>query len=313
MSLLESLSNLIFWRKSYKDTIATDLRSLDSINSKLEEVVLDTSSISKRIIRKLENKIEYIQQELSEREELLGHVFSGVSDVLILKDGEGRWNLVNSYGKKVFGIEHNEYKNKTDFEMCDVSPRFKEMFEVCIKTDIQAWESKETIEVEERSTDYFGEEIVFDVIKTPIFNEDGSRKHLLVHGKNVTEELANTKHIRMLMNALNKASDSITVTDHNHNTIYANEAFLDLYGYSLEEVLNKPRKIVASGLTPNETYISMFEKITKALPWSGEMINKTKTGEILNEMVSITPVLNGKPYPIYYIAVNRPINGEEYV
>ena len=54
----------------------------------------------------------------------------------------------------------------------------------------------------------------------------------------------------------------------------------------------------------------MFERITKALPWAGEMINKTKTGEILNEMISITPVLNGKPYPIYYIAVNRPLNEE---
>ena len=310
MTLLDSFVNLIFWRKTYKDTVASDLSSLDSINSKLEEVVLDTSSISKRIISKLEHRIEDIEQELSEREELLGHVFSGVSDVLLLKDGYGRWKLVNSYGKKVFGIEHNEYKNKTDLEMCDISPRFKEMFELCIKTDAQAWESGGPLEVEERSNDTFGREVVFDVVKTPVFNEDGSRKHLLVHGKNITEELENTKHIRMLMNALNKASDSITVTDHNHNTIYANEAFLDLYGYSLEEVLNKPRKLVASGQTPNETYIAMFEKITKALPWAGEMINKTKSGEILNELISITPVLNGKPYPIYYIAVNRPISKE---
>lgn len=311
MSLLAKIKNIMFWRKSFNNCEYSDLSILDTLNSKLEETVLDTSNISQRIIKKLEAQVLHAENELSEREELLGHVFSGVSDILILKDGAGRWKLLNSYGKKIFNITGTSYKNKTDAEMCELSPKYNLMHNTALKSDLETWNKKRPLQFEETCVDEAGDEIVFNILKTPVFEENGSRKHLLVHGKNITEELANTKHIRMLVNALNKASDSIIVTDHNHIIIYANEAFCDTYEYELNEVLDKSRNIVTSGLTPEETYLSMFNSITTAVPWSGEMTNKTKTGKILHEMVTITPVLNGKPYPIYYIAVNRPLLKEE--
>ena len=303
----------MFWRKSFNNCGHSDLSVLDSLNSKLEETVLDTSHISQRIIKKLEAKVLHIESELSEREQLLGHVFAGVSDILILKDTEGKWKLLNWYGKKIFNIVGNEYKDKTNEEMCILSPKYNLMYQTASQSDLETWTKGRPLQFEETCIDSNGEEIVFDVLKTPVFKEDGSRKHLLVHAKNITEELANTKHIRMLINALNRASDSITVTDHNHLIIYANEAFCDIYGYELNEVLNKPRNLVASGLTPETTYRDMFKSIAAAIPWSGEMINKTKAGRVLVETVSITPVLNGKPYPIYYIAVNRPPLKEQLV
>lgn len=310
MSLLAKIRNIMFWRKSFNNCEYSDLSILDTLNSKLHATVLDTSNISQRIIKKLEARVLYAEEELSEREELLGHVFSGVSDILILKDGLGKWKLLNSYGKKIFNIEGIEYKNKTDLEICDISPRYKLMHDMAIRSDLETWEKRRPLQFEERSIDSLGNEIVFDILKTPVFEEDGSKKHLLIHGKNITEELTNTKHIRMLVNALNKASDSITVTDHNHIIIYANEAFCDTYEYEIDEILNKSRNIVASGLTAESVYIDMFKSITAAVPWSGEMTNKTRTGKVIREIVSITPVLNGKPYPIYYIAVNRPITKE---
>jgi PAS domain S-box-containing protein len=310
MSLLTKIADIMFWRKSFKNCGYSDLSVLDNLNSKLEETVLDTSNISQRIIKKLEAKVHHIQEELSEREELLGHVFSGVSDVLILKDGTGHWKLVNDYGKKILGINGTDYKDKTDLEMCSISPRFKIMYRSSILTDKQTWDAKIPMQFEQYYTDDAGKEIIFDVLKTPVFEEDGSKKHLLVHGKNITEQLTNTKHIRMLIAALNKACDSITVTDHNHIIIYANNAFCDTYEYSIDEVLNKPRNIVVSGITSDKVFREMFKSITSAIPWSGEMTNKTRTGKLLRELVSITPVLNGKPYPIYYIAVNRPITKE---
>jgi PAS domain S-box-containing protein len=304
MSLITLTKKLLFWRKEQK-LPRVDLSTLDYYNSKLQETVLETNCLSQRIIHKLEDKLSIVEHKLSDREELLNIIFASIPDILILKDGQGRWQLINPYAKKIFGLEGNDYKNKTDNEISVLSPKFKDMQDICSKTDEQAWADRAPVQIEERSIDIYGTESIFDMTKIPIFNEDGTNKHLLVHGKNITEELANTKHIRMLLNALNKASDSITVTDHLHNIIYANNKFCQVFGYTLEEVLDKPRKLIASGNTPSSTYDEMFESINNGISWTGKMINKTKSGTEIEEVVTITPILNGKPHPIYYIGVNR--------
>jgi PAS domain S-box-containing protein len=306
MRFFKYLYSKLCWRRDNKHSLPTlDYSLLDRINNELKNTVEDTSKISQRIIAKLESQVDILENEITEREELLSQVFGTIPDFLCLKDGEGRWKLINAYGKKLYGIDGQSYKNKTDAEIAEMYPRYSNNLAGCIKTDEEAWNSKAPYQIEERSIDYFGREVIFDVVKTPIFNEDGSRKHLLVHGKNVTEELTNSKHIRMLLSALNKASDSITVTDHNHNIIYVNEAFCKIYGYTHQEVIEKRRNLVSSGLTPDATYQSMYKSLAKAEVWTGVMINKTKSGEILRELVTITPILNGKPYPIYYIGINR--------
>ena len=307
---IEWVKHFFFWRREHKSSLKNslyDMSIVDTLNSKLVEAVTDTSNISQRIISKLENRVSEVEAQLSEREELLSDIFSIIPDVLLLKDGQGRWKLLNDAGKKVFGISGKEYKNCTEEEMIAVSPRYESMFNLCKHTDEQAWAEGKPLQIEERTVDKFGNEFIFDVTKTPIYDEYGDRKYILVHGKNVTEELSNTKHIKMLLTALNKASDSITVTDHKHNIIYANKAFLDTYGYSLQEILEKPRNIIRSGQTPIETYQDMYKSINNAEPWEGTMINKTKSGKVIRDNVVITPVLNGKPYPIYFIGINRPI------
>lgn len=307
------IKDLFMWRKTQRFHADYDLSVLDHLNTKLEEAVIDTTKISQRIIKKLEARVDEVEEQLSEREQLLSEVFATIPDILCLKDGAGRWLLLNAYGKKTYGITGNSYKNKTDAEIAELSPRYATALTQCVKTDEEAWELGRPLQVEERTTDSFGLENVFDVTKTPVFRLDGTRDHLLVHGRNVTEEVQNTKHIRMLLTALNKASDAITVTDQDHIIIYANEAFIQNYGYELSEVIDYPRKLVASGLTSKETYQIMHDTISRGEVWTGNMINKTKSGTLLHETVTITPVLNGKPYPIYYIGVNRQIERRKEV
>lgn len=230
--------HLFMWRKEQKRAVPYDITVIDDLNTKLQQAVCDTTAVSQRIIQKLENQVARAEEELSDREELLSELFTIIPDFLCLKDGMGRWKLVNAYGKRLYGLEGNGYKNKTDSEIALMSPRYQTSFDKCVKTDKEAWAQGAPLQIEEVSVDSFGNETVFDVVKTPVFNADGSRKHLLIHGRNVTEELHNTKHIRMLLNALNKASDAITVTDQDHVIIYANEAFVQTYGYALHEVLD---------------------------------------------------------------------------
>lgn len=295
------------WRKDHREYNKSRAQETDFLEEKLNKALTDTKEVSNRIITKLENKISLVESQLSEREELLYLVFNSISDLLILKDAEGRWKLINNYTKKFFGLESPwEYKNKTDAEIAEISPRYAQIVALCSSTDEQVWESGEPLQHEKRCEDSFGIESIFDIVKIPIYNSDGSRRHLLVHGKNVTEEVNNSKHIRMLLTALNKASDSISVTDHNDKIIYANEAFCKTYKYNLSEVLDRPRNFFLSKID-TQVMENMQKTLLSAHTWVGELYTKTKYDEEMLETIHITPILNGKPYPIYYICVNRVI------
>lgn len=310
MSLLSWLKDMLFWKRQIRETkYECPLNKLDLTSQMLSNTVKETSDISQRLIKKLES----IEEQLEDREELLDVIFCTIPDFLLLKDGNGCWRMLNSYGKKLYGISNREYKGKNDYEIArELSPRYFENLEICRKTDEEAWHNRRATSFEEESTDSFGHRYIFDVVKTPIFNDDGSRKYLLVHGRNITEHIENNKHISMLIKALNHASDSIVVTDHEHRIVYANEAFCDKYGFELPDILMKPANICASGQTSQAIYEQMHESINKGNVWSGIVSNKTKTGEVLLEVLTITPVMNGKPYPVYFIGVKRPVDRRKH-
>lgn len=303
MKLMKWLKDMIFWKKSIKNpNISCPLEIMDITSRELSRTVQETSEVSRKLVKKLED----IEDQLEDREQLLDRMFHTIPDFLLLKDGKGHWLMLNAYGKKLYGITGRAYKGKSDREIAEtLSPRYKENLLQCLKTDEEAWANRKPTEFEEKSVDVFGREYIFDVVKTPLFNEDGSRKYLLVHGRNITEEVNNDKHIGMLIRALDHASDSIVVTDHEHRIVYANKAFLKVYGYELEDILMKPASICASGDTDPLTFQLMNDTIIRGDPWTGVVYNKRANGRVVQELLTITPVLNGKPHPIYYIGVKR--------
>ncbi len=303
MKIMSWIRDMLFWKKQFRNPdIKSPLEMIDYTSELFCNTVKETSEVSQKLLQKLEK----VEHDLQDREELLDVIFQTIPDFLLLKDGDGRWILLNSYGKKLYGIRAREYKNKTDREIAEqICPWYLEELNRCVETDEQAWISKRSNQYEEIFEDPNGRKYVFDVTKTPIYNDDGSRKYLLVHGRNITEEVENSKHITMLIKALNHASDSIAVTDHLHRILYANEAFCTTYGYDINELLMKPMNLVSSGQTPRFIYEEMSKTITSGEVWTGVLTNRKKNGDTFQEIVTISPVLNGKPYPVYYISVKR--------
>lgn len=297
MKWLTWLYERLSWKKSLKSPDTYDFSLLDDLNSKLEYTVLDTSNISRRIIKKLEDRVEQVEGQLSDREKFLEIVFNNTPVFLCLKDGAGRWKLLNSYGRNIYGLEGGIYKEKTNSEIALISPRYAKALEQSQGTDELAWLNREPLKIEERTEDSFGIESIFDVTKIPIYNIDGSRKNLLVVGKNITEELNDTKHIRMLADALDYASDSICITDYKYNIIYANKSFCNTHEFKYSSDFDVKLGFIKSDL--------IKETITKGITWTGIINSELPSGKTIAEDVTITPILNGKPYPIYYIGVKR--------
>ncbi len=128
------------------------------------------------------------EQALQERESQLRTLINAMPDIVCFKDGEGRWIEANEVDLKLFQIENVPYRGKKDSELAAYSEFYRDAFLTCEDTDEAAWKKGTISRGDEIIPQPDGTEKIFDIIKVPIFNEDGSRKGLVVIGRDITEK-----------------------------------------------------------------------------------------------------------------------------
>jgi diguanylate cyclase (GGDEF)-like protein/PAS domain S-box-containing protein len=126
-------------------------------------------------------------QSLRESEERLRMLIDSMQDIICFKDGEGRWLVANQSDLRLFAIEHVDYRGKKDSELAPFSPGHYDAFMGCEASDEVAWQA---------GAPSRGDEViphpdlglrVYDIIKIPVFFDDGRRRGLIVVGRDVTE------------------------------------------------------------------------------------------------------------------------------
>lgn len=127
-------------------------------------------------------------EKAEENEQQLLTLINSMPDFVCFKDSEGRWLRVNDFGRRLYHLEHIDYVGKTDRELGELVPFFKDAFEQCIESDREAWKSGTVTRREESFETPDGELKTFDVIKVPLFEENGARKGLLTIGRDITQQ-----------------------------------------------------------------------------------------------------------------------------
>ncbi len=128
-------------------------------------------------------------RELMESEEQLRTLINATPDIICFKDGEGRWLEANRADLELFHLTDVDYRGKKDSELAEYTPSvFRDAFLYCEETDERAWQKGVLTRSEEYIETPDGGVRVYDVVKVPIFHEDGSRKGLIVFGRDITQE-----------------------------------------------------------------------------------------------------------------------------
>ncbi|HEX3051132.1 MAG TPA: PAS domain S-box protein [Aggregatilineaceae bacterium] len=163
-------SNEVYWYQAHKVPLL-------SPDGEVEYVLGVSTDITQR---------KLIEEKLSQREEWLRTLINATPDIICVKDGVGRWLVANDADLKVFQLEHVNYVDKTDAELAAYTPFYRDAFLGCMDTDEIAWNAGGPTQSEEEIPHPDGTYRVFDIIKVPLFNEDGSRKGLVVIGRDIT-------------------------------------------------------------------------------------------------------------------------------
>ena len=127
------------------------------------------------------------ERDAAQRDEQLRTLITAMPDIVCFKDGEGRWLEANDFDIDLFQLRGVDYRGKKDSELADYSPFYREAFLGCEGSDEKAWKAGVLDRGEETIPRPDGTSLVFDILKAPLFNPDGSRKALVVIGRDITE------------------------------------------------------------------------------------------------------------------------------
>jgi PAS domain S-box-containing protein len=129
------------------------------------------------------------EQTIREKEQLLRTLINSTPDLICFKDGKGRWLEANDADLHLFSLTGMNYKGKTDAELAKMTPPiYRESFLACEVSDEQSWQAGIVTRGEEIVTRVDGTRKTYDVLKSPIFEADGSRKGLVVLARDITEQ-----------------------------------------------------------------------------------------------------------------------------
>ncbi|WP_303786478.1 EAL domain-containing protein [Azovibrio restrictus] len=227
---------------------------------------------------------------MHEAEQRLRTLIDNMPDVVLFKDGEGRWVEANHAAQGVFNLSPGAYRGQTDAEIALRNPALAYLLQRFQQSDEVAWQSRRPHRSDEILHGSDGRELVFDTIKAPIFHPDGSRRGLVIIGRDVTDRKQAERDLALAKQVFEHSAESIVVTDRNNCIISVNPAFVHTTGYAAEEVIGKKPSILRSGAHDEFFYATMWSAILDKGNWSGEIIDRRKDGSTYPKWLSISAV-----------------------
>ncbi|CAD6878428.1 Nitrate/nitrite sensor protein (EC 2.7.3.-) [Methylomonas albis] len=288
-----------------------------------DESISRCLSILKSTLRRVSPGIEFlIKTEYGQGYRFIGQIgkpatfvneenffllINATRNLIIVKDEQSRWQIANNATLELYGLIGKPWQGKTCSQlaaMCD--ERYQRYFDACSEADEQAWQARQSLELIRTivSNDENNQQKrVFEIVKTPLFEANGSRKALIVLGQEISDRLESERQGRLMSRVLSNSDEAVLISDQDNNIVYVNDAFTRITGYTLGEVMGQNPRILASDRHDHDFYAEMWEHLLKEGTWHGEIWDKRKNGNIYPKWLNISTVHDGDGRICNYVAI----------
>jgi PAS domain S-box-containing protein len=163
-------------------------------------------------------------------------------------------------------------------------------------------------DIEETQQTAEGKKTVVLTSKFPLHDENGHVIGMLGFFTDITENVAKKEQLDLQKNILKTIANGVLVTTPEGIIRWVNPAVTKITGYSSTELVGSNVNIFKSGKHDARFYRDLWSKIIAGEPWHGEIINKTKDGELYIEDMTITPLRGGNGEIDVLFAVKKDIS-----
>ena len=187
---------------------------------------------------------EFYQKLIEREKQLTTLIDSTPTDLVYFKDENERWILANKLFLHMFDLNGTDYLGKKDEELISlVQPDLRENFKNLLKNDNLILRGKKFVREIYSFKKDSGNNLEFDVIKTPLFDENGKRMGLVTVARNITK-LQKAKKLLIESEAKFRTvwENSISpmrLQDENSVVVNVNQAFCKLLGLPKKQIIGK--------------------------------------------------------------------------
>lgn len=259
-------------------------------------------TISEDLNQTLQAKIQEGERQavaLRKSEEKFRNFVNSVGDGILAFDCKGKILFCNAGVERVFHCKKTEVEQRTLFDFIADS-KIREQFVCSIQNQSIQTRVCEGIQGKRFNGETFPMEYTLSLL------EDGEEQIFVGVFRDISVRVAALKQLRLLDKAVETISQGILVTSCGEEglpIIYANRAFLQITGYTREEILGKSPHFLYGSRTDK----SQIEYVEKALansePVSIEMIHYRKSGETFSNQLSIAPIRDDRGKVTHFVGV----------
>ena len=280
-----------------------DYRTIDKIyNTKEIDILIDNiNSMSKTIKQREEESIKLLDIT-KKNEEYMQDILSSQNSIIIINDSKEILDVNDSFYRYF-----DEFKSVDEFKekhscVCDY---FIEEEGYIYKEDNTNWveyliknqNKLHKVKMIKNNKYYY---FTISAINSPKINR------IIITMTDITELEKSNNLVKEYKKAVD-ASAIVSKTDKKGKITYLNDKFIDISGYTLDELKGKSHSIVKSNNTPKETFDNMWKTITSKNIWNGMIENKKKNGDSYFVNATIVPMLDENNNIVEYIALRYDI------
>lgn len=227
-------------------------------------------------------------------------------DSIITVDNRRRIVDFNPAAEEVLGYRHEEVAGRDAIDLF-VPPHlrqgYSEGLEECLQTDNCPLIGRH-FETEVQRAD--GSICPVEVAITLARQVEGML--FTIYMRDITARLKNEAELRVLSSAVEQSPASVLLMDIDGRIEFVNQKFVDVTGYTVDEVLGRDVSLVHSHRPSTKPYEDMWDSLHANQAWRGELLGRRKDGSEFWESVSVKPMLNGKGEVTHYLAVREDIS-----
>ncbi len=127
----------------------------------------------------------------------------------------------------------------------------------------------------------------------------------------VTERKRAEEDLRKLSRAVEQSPSTVVITDQQGRIEFVNPRFTQITGYGWDEVIGQNPRLLKSGQHRPEFYQEIWQTILAGQVWRGELVNRTRNGELYWELASISPVRDDEGRITHFIKVAEDITNRK--
>ena len=143
---------------------------------------------------------------------------------------------------------------------------------------------------------------------SPIRDDAGTLTHFISVQQDITAYVLAQRENRLLARALDATTDPVLITDAQARIIFANVAFEEATGYTIDEVKGRTPALLRSDEHDEAFYAKLHRVLADGQDFRATFVNRRRDGSLYHAEQSISPICDESGRITHYVSVSKDIS-----